>query len=124
MTRWIAERIGLDVPLHFTAFHPDYRMLDRPPTPAATLTRARRIALGNGLRYVYTGNVHDIEGGMTKCPACRAALIERDWHEVLRCDLDARGVCPHCGAAVAGRFGAFARGFGRRRVPMRLKTPA
>jgi pyruvate formate lyase activating enzyme len=124
MTRWIAEHLGLDVPLHFTAFHPDYRMLDRPPTPPATLTRARRIALGNGLRYVYTGNVHDVEGGTTHCPSCHAGLIERDWYEVRRCDVDARGSCPHCGTAIAGRFGSFARGFGRRRVPVRLARHA
>ncbi|TMH48360.1 MAG: AmmeMemoRadiSam system radical SAM enzyme, partial [Betaproteobacteria bacterium] len=66
--RWIAKELGLDVPLHFTAFHPDYKMTDIPPTPAATLTRARKIALGHGLRYVYTGNVHDPEGGSTYCP--------------------------------------------------------
>ena len=120
MTRWIADHLGLDVPLHFTAFHPDYKMLDRTATPPATLTRARAIALGNGLHHVYTGNVHDIEGGTTFCPGCHGALIERDWYEVLRCDLDTSGACPHCGATIAGRFGEFKRGFGRRRLPVRL----
>ena len=67
MTRWIADRLGPDVPLHFTAFHPDYKLVDVPPTPPATLTRARAIALGNGLHYVYTGNVHDVAGGTTSC---------------------------------------------------------
>jgi pyruvate formate lyase activating enzyme len=120
MTRWIADALGPDVPLHFTAFHPDYKMTDRPRTPPATLARARRIALRNGLHHVYTGNVHDAHGGTTFCPGCRAALIRRDWYEVLQCDLDAAGACPHCGTAVAGRFGRFERGFGRRRVPVRL----
>jgi pyruvate formate lyase activating enzyme len=128
MTRWIGDRLGRDVPLHFTAFHPDYRMMDVAPTPAATLTRARAIALGNGLRHVYTGNVHDVEGGTTFCPACREALVRRDWYEVLSCELDARGTCPRCGTPIAGRFGAFERGFGRRRIPLRLAaagvTPA
>jgi pyruvate formate lyase activating enzyme len=122
MTRWIADQLGADVPLHFTAFHPDYKMLDRTATPPATLTRARAIALGNGLHHVYTGNVHDIEGGTTFCPGCHAALIERDWYEVLRCELDASGACGHCGAAIAGRFGEFKRGFGWRRIPVRLEA--
>jgi pyruvate formate lyase activating enzyme len=124
MTRWIADRLGPDVPLHFTAFHPDYKMLDVPPTPPATLTRARAIALRNGLNHVYTGNVHDVEGGTTSCPSCRAPLVRRDWYDVLDCELDARGECPHCGAAVAGRFGRFGRGFGRQRIPVRVAALA
>jgi pyruvate formate lyase activating enzyme len=120
MTRWIADRLGPDVPLHFTAFHPDYKMLDVAPTPPATLTRARAIGLANGLHHVYTGNVHDVVGGTTFCPACHAALVRRDWYLVLDCVLDASGACPHCGTPIAGRFGAFKRGFGRRRIPVRL----
>jgi pyruvate formate lyase activating enzyme len=121
MTRWIAEHLGPDVPLHFTAFHPDYKLDELPPTPKATLTRSREIALANGLHHVYTGNVHDREGGTTFCTGCRAAVIERDWHAVLRYELDAQGACVHCGTALAGRFApAFERGFGRRRVPVRL----
>jgi pyruvate formate lyase activating enzyme len=119
MTCWIADRLGPDVPMHFTAFHPDYKMHDVPPTPPATLARARAIALGNGLHHVYTGNVHDLDGGTTYCPACRAPLVRRDWHAVLQCELDARGTCPRCGTAVAGRFGAFDGAFGRRRIPVR-----
>src|SRR5207253_3341577 len=80
--RWIFRELGPDVPLHFTAFHPDFKMIDLPPTPAATLTRARPIALDEGLYYVYTRNVHDVEGGTTYCPECRAALVVRDWHRV------------------------------------------
>lgn len=119
MSRWIAEHLGPDVPLHFTAFHPDYKMMDVPPTPPATLTRARAIALANGLHHVYTGNVHDVEGGTTWCPHCRAPLVRRDWYLVLDCELDARGECPHCGTPIAGHFGAFSHGFGRRRIPVR-----
>ena len=120
LSSWVADCLGPDVPLHFTAFHPDYKMMDVPPTPPATLRRARTIALENGLHHVYTGNVHDVEGGTTYCPGCREALVRRDWYEVLACKLDERGACPHCGTPVAGRFGAFRRGFGRRRIPVRL----
>jgi pyruvate formate lyase activating enzyme len=121
MSEWIARELGPDVPLHFTAFHPDYKMTDLPRTPAATLTRARDIARRAGLRYVYTGNVHDRDGGTTACPSCARPLIVRDWHEVLRYDLTGDGKCRHCGAAPAGRFGGYDHhGFGRRRIPVRL----
>ncbi|MBL8352087.1 MAG: AmmeMemoRadiSam system radical SAM enzyme [Burkholderiaceae bacterium] len=121
MCRWIVTELGPDVPLHFTAFHPDYKLADRPRTPAETLQRARRIARDAGLRHVYTGNVHDTEGGTTLCHGCQAPLIERDWHAVLHYALDERGACPHCGTAVAGRFDPrFAGRIGRRRVPMRV----
>ncbi len=81
--KWIMKELGPDVPLHFTAFHPDYKMTDLPRTPPETLTRARAIALREGLRYVYTGNVHDTEGGTTFCPGCGNAVIVRDWHRIL-----------------------------------------
>jgi len=119
MSRWIFDSLGPDVPLHFTAFHPDYKMMDVPPTPPATLKRARSIALANGLHHVYTGNVHDVEGGTTFCPQCRAALVRRDWYLVLDCALEAGGRCPQCGTPIAGRFGTFEPGFGRRRIPVR-----
>jgi pyruvate formate lyase activating enzyme len=120
MTRWIADHLGRDVPLHFTAFHPDYKMTDVQRTPAATLARARRTALDAGLRYVYTGNVHDPEGGTTSCPGCGEPLIERDWHRILRYDVDDAGRCVHCGTALAGRYGRFDGAFGRRRIPVRV----
>ena len=114
-------RLGPDVPLHFTAFHPDYKMTDVAPTPAATLTRARRIARATtGLHYVYTGNVHDREGGTTICPGCGARLVVRDWYRVLECTLDRRGVCGECGTPIAGRFDTFTGSFGRRRIPVRI----
>ncbi|HMW23616.1 MAG TPA: AmmeMemoRadiSam system radical SAM enzyme [Burkholderiaceae bacterium] len=123
MTRWVHDELGPDVPLHFTAFHPDYRMTDVPATPPATLQRARRIALDQGLRHVYTGNVHDLAGGSTFCPGCGQALIERDWHDVRAYRLDAQGACPHCGTRIAGRFAAMpeADPIGRRRIPIRLR---
>jgi len=114
LARWLVEHMGPDVPLHLTAFHPDFRMRDVPPTPAATLTRARAVAMGEGLHYVYTGNVHDAEGQTTWCPSCGAAAIERDWHAVRRIRLRG-GACAACGAAIAGRFeGAETSAGGRR----------
>jgi len=120
MTRWLVDHVGPEVPLHFTAFHPDYKLVDVARTPATTLQRARRIALGNGLAHVYTGNVHDREGGTTCCTGCGGPLIERDWHRILRYELASDGACPHCGTRLAGRFGAASGHFGRRRVPMRV----
>jgi pyruvate formate lyase activating enzyme len=109
LAEWIAQHLGLDVPLHFTAFHPDWKMLDRPKTPAATLTRAREIARDVGLRYVYTGNVHDPDGQTTFCPGCGEPVIERDWHAVRRVRM--RGdACVACGTRIAGRFAATAPG--------------
>jgi pyruvate formate lyase activating enzyme len=118
--RWIAKELGPDVPVHFTAFHPDYKMTDLSRTPPATLTRAREIALREGLHYVYTGNVHDTEGGTTFCPGCGNAVIVRDWHRILNYRVTADGRCRECGGALAGRFEAFKTPFGQRRVPVRL----
>ncbi len=117
---WILEHLGPDVPLHFTAFHPDWRMRDRPPTPPATLTMARAIARQRGLRYVYTGNVHDPEGGTTFCHGCGAALIVRDWYEILAWRLTDDGRCRACGTACAGVFDGPPGGWGARRLPVRL----
>jgi pyruvate formate lyase activating enzyme len=118
-TRWIADHLGPDVPLHFTAFHPDWKMLDRPPTPSATLSRARELALGNGLRYVYTGNVHDRSGQSTYCHACGALLVERDWYELGVWNLR-DGCCGSCGASCAGVFERRPGSWGSRRLPVRL----
>jgi pyruvate formate lyase activating enzyme len=123
-TRWVAEELGPDTPLHFTAFHPDYKMRDVPPTPPATLGRARRIALANGLRFVYTGNVHDTEGGTTYCPGCGTAAVVRDWYDIRRYRLDARGHCRSCGVAVAGVYDGRAGDWGPRRLPVRLAEAA
>ncbi len=120
MSQWIASELRPDVPLHFTAFHPDYKLDDLPATPASTLARARRIALDEGLQYVYTGNVHDREGGSTFCPRCHALLIERDWHRILRYDVTDDGRCPHCTAPIVGRFEPYRGSFGNRRMPVRV----
>ncbi|HKJ83896.1 MAG TPA: AmmeMemoRadiSam system radical SAM enzyme [Mariprofundaceae bacterium] len=124
MATWIATRLGPDVPLHFSAFHPDYRMLDIPATPAATLTRARDIALDAGLHYVYTGNVHDRQGGTTYCPACGSALIVRDWYEIPDYRLTDNGDCPDCGQHIAGQFEHFNGAFGNRRIPITMHVAA
>lgn len=120
MCNWIAEKLGTDVPLHFTAFHPDWKMRDIPATPPASLSRARRIALNAGLHYVYTGNVHDSEGGTTFCPGCQSALVVRDWYNILTYRITADGHCPDCGNAIAGRFAHFNGAFGPRRIPLTL----
>ena len=120
MTSWVVERLGQDVPMHFTAFHPDYKLLDRPPTPPATLTRARSIALANGVHYAYTGNVHDREGGSTHCPDCGAAVVERDWYRIGDYRLTEGGHCQGCGARVPGVFAGRPGQWGPRRLPVRL----
>ena len=120
MTHWIMDQLGPDVPLHFTAFHPDWKMRDKPPTPPATLTRARDIALANGLHHVYTGNVHDAEGSSTYCASCKTRVIERDWYELGEYRLDEKGACLKCGAVVPGVFKARAGKWGRKRLPVRI----
>ena len=124
MCHWLMKELGPDVPLHFSAFHPDFKMPDVPPTPVATLVRARHIALRAGLHYVYTGNVHNIEGDTTFCPGCQAPLIVRDWYLIKDYRLTPDGHCPDCGAAVAGRFAAKAGHFGRQRIPLVMSAQA
>jgi pyruvate formate lyase activating enzyme len=120
MTRWVVTHLGPDVPLHFTAFHPDWKMPDVPPTPAATLTRARRIAIKNGVRYAYTGNVRDEDGGSTYCHQCGVRLIGRDGYDITAWTLDPNGQCQACGTACAGVFAARPGTWGSRRQPVRL----
>jgi pyruvate formate lyase activating enzyme len=109
--------------LHFTAFHPDWKMLDRPPTPPATLTRARAIARRNGVRYAYTGNVWDVEGQSTTCHACGAVLIARYGYELGAWNLTEDGACSACGAGCAGMFEARPGSWGSRRRPVRMAVP-
>ena len=118
LSRWVARELGPEVPLHFTAFHPDYRMRDVPRTRVETLRRARSIAKDAGLRHVYTGNVHDPEGDTTYCPSCGQACIERDWYRILAYRVDERGCCQGCGAKLAGRYGPRVEGFGAKRIPV------
>ncbi len=121
MSRWIAQELGPDVPLHFTAFHPDWKMRDTPATPAETLQRSRAIAKSHGLRYVYTGNVHDLEGGSTWCSNCGNLLIGRDWYELKGWGLDAEGACAKCGTTTAGHFEARPGTWGRKRQPVAFR---
>ena len=123
-SKWIMKELGPDVPVHFTAFHPDYKMNDIPATPGSTLTRARDIALAEGLHYVFTGNVHDTEGGTTLCPSCKSALIVRDWYRIDDYRLTPDGKCPDCGTMIAGRYEIFKRAFGPRRIPIGIHRPA
>lgn len=116
MCDWIAEHLGTGVPLHFTAFHPDYKLTDIPATPPVTLARARKIAIDAGLAYVYTGNVHDKAGDTTFCPSCGAALIVRDWYDIHEYRLTADGHCPDCHAQIAGHYEAYTQAFGRQRI--------
>ena len=124
LTRWVAEHLGPDVPLHFTAFHPDYKLTELPPTPASTLERAREIGLAAGLRYVYTGNVRDAVGGTTWCPGCGEALVVRDGYAIrqarLAVDDAGRASCPHCGQGVPGRYDGAVPVGTVRRMPVRL----
>ena len=121
MTRFIADELGVDVPLHFSAFHPDYRMRDRRATPHATLVRARRIAIGNGLHHVYLGNVHDHRRQSTWCPACGELLIGRDGYVISDYRLDDQGACRKCGTALAGVFAGRPGNWGARRLPVDLR---
>ncbi len=122
MTRWIADNLGTDVPLHFSAFHPDYKMLHHPNTPAQTLLGSRDIAILNGLNYVYTGNIHDTHGGSTWCPSCGEKLIERDWYELGEWNLDSQSCCRHCGTWIAGVFEGTPGNWGRKRQPIKITT--
>ncbi len=120
MTRWVVGHLGPDVPVHFSAFHPDWKMLDVPATPRETLVRARRIALSNGVRYAYTGNVEDAEGGSTFCAGCGARLIGRDGYRITDWSLEA-GRCGACGEACPGVFEEKPGHWGQRRLPVRLE---
>ena len=120
MARWIVQHLGPQVPLHFSAFHPDFRMLDLPPTPPTTLARARARAMAEGLQYVYTGNVRDREGGTTTCPGCGAGVVVRDWYRIERYALTDDGLCTRCGTPIAGVYSGPAGDWGRRRRPLHL----
>ena len=126
LSRWVASELGADVPLHFSAFHPDFRMLNVAATPAATLQRARAIAQDCGLKHVYLGNIRDREGGTTYCAQCGTALIVRDWYQIESYALNPDGTCPGCGQRLAGHFTQFALSeqFGRQRQRIELGVPS
>lgn len=120
MNEWLFEHLGPDVPIHFTAFHPDWKMRDIPRTPESTLSRARKIALSKGLNYVYTGNVHDTDGGSTYCPGCGECVIQRDWYQLGQYALNDHGECRHCHTQIAGRFNGPPGQWGAKRMPIRM----
>ncbi|NMM44433.1 AmmeMemoRadiSam system radical SAM enzyme [Rhodospirillaceae bacterium KN72] len=120
LTQWVSETLGPDVPLHFTAFHPDYRMRDKPRTPVETLLKAHAIGKAAGLNYVYTGNVHHEETGSTYCPQCGTKVIGRDWYTLSDWGIGQGGHCTHCGGVIAGRFEPKPGDWGPKRKPVRL----
>ncbi len=120
LTQWVVDELGPDVPLHFSAFHPDYKLVNVPPTPVETLIRAREIATKNGIRYAYTGNVHNREGDSTYCHNCGKLLIGRDWYELTAWNLDEHGACKFCGTPCAGVFEARPGNWGAKRMAVRL----
>lgn len=122
LTEWVVEHLGPDVPIHFSAFHPDWKMMDVPPTPPETLTRARKIALANGIHYAFTGNVHDEDGESTYCHHCGEKVIGRDWYVLTEWHLDSEGCCTHCGTRCAGVFEETPGTWGARRMPVQLKS--
>lgn len=120
MSQWIFNNLGADVPLHFSAFHPDWKMQDIPPTPLSTLHRAREIALKNGLHYVYTGNVNDKNSASTYCHHCEQLLIGRDWYQLSDWNIDAHGCCNQCQTPIDGVFESQAGQWGAKRLPVRI----
>ena len=120
LTQWVVEALGPHVPLHFTAFHPDWKLRDVGPTPASTLRRARNIAIENGVDFPYTGNVRDEEGGSTYCPGCGRRVIGRDWYILSDWHLTAKGNCGFCGTSIPGHFDALPGSWGGRRQPVRI----
>ncbi|GAA3929884.1 AmmeMemoRadiSam system radical SAM enzyme [Litoribacillus peritrichatus] len=120
MTQWFYEHLGPEVPLHFSAFHPDWKMRDKDHTPASTLSRARKIAMSNGLDYVYTGNVHDATGSSTYCPKCCLRVMERDWYQLGDWRVDGQGFCLNCGHPIPGVFDGLPGRWGAKRAPVKL----
>lgn len=120
MTQWVVENLGPDVPMHFTAFHPDYRMRDIGATPLATLQAARRIARANGVRHAYIGNVHDTEGSSTYCHGCGERVIERAGYRLGDWKLGETAACAHCGTSADGVFAGAAGQWGAQRIRVQV----
>lgn len=121
MCEWVVENLGPDMPMHFSAFHPDFKMMDYPSTPASTLTMARDIAMKAGVRYAYVGNVHDKDADSTWCHQCGELLIERDWYELGKWNITPEAYCKSCGTKVAGIFEEKPGHWGAKRLPVRMK---
>ena len=124
MTQWVVENLGPDVPWHFTAFHPDWRMRDTPPTPAETLSRARAIAMKNGVNYAFTGNIHDPAGQATYCRQCQALLVGLEGYEIAAWHLTPEGKCDKCGTPCAGVFRRSPGTWGSKRMPVTMAAHA
>jgi pyruvate formate lyase activating enzyme len=120
LTGWVVANLGPDVPMHFSAFHPDWKLRDRPPTPARTLSRAQAIARRNGVHYAYTGNVVDPKGHSTYCVSCDSLLVGRDWYELTAWHLDENACCESCGERLPGVFDARPGDWGARRLPVTI----
>ena len=125
MSKWIVKNLGSEVPIHFTAFHPDYKMLEKSRTPPSTLLMARKIALHEGIKYVYTGNIHHKQTASTWCHNCGELVIGRDWHQLLGWHIKVRGdgvaSCKSCGEHIPGVFEKKPGNWGRKRVPIRIR---
>lgn len=119
MCDWIVSKLGPEVPVHFTAFHPDYKMRDIPPTPHQTLLRAREQAIKAGIKYAYVGNVDDVQGQSTYCPSCDKLLIERNWYELGKFNIS-EGSCSYCSTSISGRFESEQGTWGRKRQPVQI----
>ncbi|MFP6571673.1 MAG: AmmeMemoRadiSam system radical SAM enzyme, partial [Vicinamibacterales bacterium] len=119
LSDWVFDHLGPDVPLHFTAFHPDFKMLEKPRTPSVTLERARAQAKKAGIHHVYTGNVRDVQGQSTWCSGCGALLVERDGYELGKWGIE-EGACGSCSLPVPGHYAAVAGTWGSRRQPVRI----
>jgi pyruvate formate lyase activating enzyme len=122
MTQWVMEHLGPDVPLHFSAFHPDWKMRGKQATPKSSLILARQIALKNGIRYAYTGNVHNAEGDTTFCHECGGKLIVRDWYNIREWNMGENGSCASCGTKCSGVFENEPGLWGARRLPISISA--
>lgn len=121
MTQWIVEHLGVDIPVHFTAFHPDWKMTDIASTPPGSLLKARQIALNNGIRYVYVGNVHNKQAGSTYCHRCEHLLIGRDWYQLSEWNLNQDGCCNSCGTPCSGVFERLPGTWGAKRMAVNMQ---
>ncbi len=120
MTQWVIENLGSEVPMHFSAFHPDWKMLNKPKTPVTSLLMARDIALANGIRYAYIGNAHNKTADSTYCHQCNNLLIGRDWYELSEWRIDDRGNCKFCGSRCAGLFDSQLGNWGAKRQVVKI----
>lgn len=122
MCQWVLSHLGNDVPMHFSVFHPDWKMMDKASTPPQTVRRARDIALAQGIRYAYVGNMHDRQADSTWCHHCGSLLIGRDWYQLSAWQLDDNGHCLSCGTPCAGVFESLPGQWGAKRVVVDMRA--